>query len=819
MFVQSLNGEWQFRQKGEKQWLKGQIPGYVHTDLLANRKIPDPFFEDNEKKVQWVAEADWEYSLSFRLHPRLTEHEKVWLEFDGLDTLAEIRLNGKPVGRTDNQHRRYRFEVKKLLAKANLLEIRFSSPVRYAGSRQKRTPLPYGEPAIPGSTWMRKSPSSFGWDWGPKLPSMGVWRNVQLVGRAESQIEDVQIRQKHLRAGKVELGIAVRLARPAKHAMTFKVKLLDPDLKEWDATAYVGPRKNLAEVKITVPKAKLWWPNGLGGQPLYEVRAELTDETGLLDRWDRRIGLRKIELRQKKDKFGHSFTFVVNGVPIFAKGANWIPADQFPTRLTHGQYRDLLDSARQAHINMLRVWGGGLYEDDQFYELCDEMGILIWQDFMFACGVYPGDKAYLDNVRAEAVDNVRRLRHHACLALWCGNNEMEWGWTDWDYLERAGKKYRDVYEKTFHHLLPAVLKAEDPDRPYWPSSPSSERPFFKAPNGESRGDAHIWTIWHGKKPFSDYREHRPRFCSEFGFQSLPPMDTIARFANPGDWNMTSYVMEHHQRSMEGNGLIIHYLADNFRMPKDFPSLVYLTQLLQAEALRHAVEHWRRCRECAGALYWQLNDTWPAVSWSSIDYFGRWKAAHYAARRFFAPLMISANQQDAKVELSVCNDTRARFEGRVVWALETMEGQVIQRGEKPVSVAAGGVRLGARLDLTKTLSDQARRETVLTFDLIAGEIPISNGMVGFVPSKHLDLPPTKVQTAVREEEGQILIDLRPDALARYVALDAAGMNLRFTDNYFDLPAGRKVSVRVLNPDGAGAEDVAAALGVRSLVDSY
>ncbi len=428
-----------------------------------------------------------------------------------------------------------------------------------------------------------------------------------------------------------------------------------------------------------------------------------------LDSRTYQIGLRTVELRQEADAWGRSFTFVVNGVPIFAKGANWIPADSFPTRVTGEQLERLLASAAAANQNMLRVWGGGYYEDERFYDLCDRYGILVWQDFMFACAIYPlDDPAFLENVREEVIQNVRRLRHRACLALWCGNNEMETAWVNWGWDKPERRDLKAADQRFFYDLLPGWVRGEDPDHAYWPSSPSSGMPF-EAPGSHAAGDDHLWQVWHSLKPIRFYREQFPRFASEFGMQSLPPLATIAGYAAPDEWNMTSYVMEHHQRCVGGNGKIMAYLAQHYRMPANFASLVYLTQVLQAEAMRVGVEHWRRHRgRCSGALYWQLNDCWPVASWASLDYFGRWKALHYAARRFYAPVLLSLEEDAdaAQVGVYLTNDTVEPWRGEVRWSLETLAGEALGADRVPVDAAALATTPVVNLDFRDRLPDDS-----------------------------------------------------------------------------------------------------------------
>uniref|UniRef100_UPI0035AEE5FD glycoside hydrolase family 2 protein n=1 Tax=Promineifilum sp. TaxID=2664178 RepID=UPI0035AEE5FD len=686
MKTQSLAGDWQFRQTGAAEWLPATVPGGAHTDLLALGRIPDPFVGDNEKRVQWVAEANWDYRHRFAAESDLLDQPHVWLVCDGLDTLATVSLNGQTLGQTDNMFRQYRWEVTSLLgAEDNELVITFASPVKYATAKQAERPLPGVSQAIPGGPHLRKAPCQFGWDWGPQLPPVGIWKEIRLEGASGGRLTDVHLRQRH-GDGAATVSATVSAEQWTEEALTARLHVVAPDGAAWTVEAAVsGDRPAAIDLPIAHPQ--LWWPNGYGQQPLYQVAVSLRQGDAELDRRSYQLGLRTLELRQEADKWGRSFEFLVNGVPIFAKGSNWIPADSFPTRLTDESLEALIRGAAETHQNMLRVWGGGFYEEERFYDLCDRYGILVWQDFIFSCSIYPlDDPGFLDNVRVEVVENVRRLRHRASLALWCGNNEMEWGWVDWGWNRPELADLKAAYDRFFHHTLPAWCAAEDADTAYWPSSPSSDTPF-ETPNGQRQGDAHYWDVWHGRQPFTAYRDQYPRFMSEFGFQALPPLATIRTFADEADWNMTSYVMEQHQKNASGNSLMVGQMLDTFRLPQDFPSLVYLSMVLQAEGIRYGVEHWRRSRDrVAGTLYWQLNDCWPVASWSSLDYYGRWKALHYAARRFYAPLLLSIEDDPPRQGVYVTNDRRDPWEGSVRWSLETLDGTALAAGEEAVRAA-------------------------------------------------------------------------------------------------------------------------------------
>ena len=851
MHIQFLTGDWQFRRADSKEWLPAQIPGGVHTDLLAAGRIPDPFVADNEKRVQWIAESDWEYRRTFAVDADLLAEERIFLVCDGLDTLAQVTLNGQLVGKTDNMFRQYRWDVKPLLRREgeDELVILFRSPVQYITAKQAERPMHGVTQAIPGGPYLRKAGCQFGWDWGPQLPPIGVWKLIRLEGRSVARLDDVHLRQHH-EEGQVTIEATLTVERWQDVPLAAIVQVTAPDGPVWEAHAQITDGPQTVQVPIVQPR--LWWPNGLGEQPLYEVDVLLLAEDQIHDQRTYHKGLRTIELRQEDDEWGRSFTFVVNGVPIFAKGSNWIPADSFPTRLSDEHLEGLVRDAAATHQNMLRVWGGGFYEEERFYDLCDRYGILVWQDFVFACNIYPlDDEAFLENVCAEAVENIRRLRHRASLALWCGNNEMEWGWVSWGWNMPGLQDWKAAYDRFFHHILPELCAAEDPDRPYWPSSPSSNTPFVN-PNGQEQGDAHYWDVWHGRKPFTAYRDQYPRFMSEFGFQSLPPLETICAYAGEADWNMTSYIMEHHQRSMGGNGLIIAQMTDTFRLPKDFESLVYLSMVLQAEGIRYGVEHWRRnMHRVSGTLYWQLNDCWPVASWSSLDYFGRWKALHYAARRFYAPVLLSIEDDPLRMGVHVTSDLMEPWEGAVHWSLETLDGEVLAEGQEAVPAAPLASTHVCTLDFAGRISDDPsteftpsgdeglrtspsteftpsgdeglrtsnRRDVVFVCELRQGDQRIALTVATFVPNKHLSLTNPALRADVRQDGDQLVFGLTAQSLARFVELALAGVDVVFSDNYFDLPAGRTVTVTSPLPDGWTVGQARTALRVRSLYDSF
>ena len=851
MRAQSLSGAWAFRQVDTVEWIRASVPGGVHTDLLALGKIPDPFDSDNETAVMWIAEADWQYRCNFIPSSEILDEERIFLVADGLDTMAEIRLNGEFIDNVNNQFRRWEWEIgDRLQDGENELAILFSSPTTVAAHEQQRRRMNGSRDGLEGAPHIRKAPCQFGWDWGPKLPSIGIWKNIRLEGRSSARLRDVQLRQTHASDGSVAIHVDVRVEAWGNADLDARLAVASPNAQSVHhaKSKIVGDR---AQFEMHIGEPALWWPNGHGEQPLYRVNIGLVSGERCADERSFEIGLRTIELRQEDDAWGRSFRFVVNGVPIFAKGSNWIPPDVFVTRVTAEQLEHLIASAAAAHQNMLRVWGGGFYEDDRFYGLCDRYGILVWQDFVFSCSTYPLDEPdFLENVRIEIEENVRRLRHHACLALWCGNNEIEWFWESrgWTAHDREGeleelideipalgflremtaerkllpdwRALRDAYDRFFHETLPAWAAEFDPGTAYWPSSPSSYTPFRDV-NGEQQGDAHYWDVWHGRKPFNAYRSTFPRFMSEFGFEAFPTIETVEAYCPPGEQNPTSRIMEHHQRGHHGNSLIVAQMTDTFRVPERFADWIYLSLVLQAEGIRTGVEHWRRHMErVGGTLYWQLNDCWPVASWSSIDSFGRWKALHYAAKRFYAPVLLSVEDKPPVMDLHISNDLPKPWTGAVRWRLESLTGNVIASAEIVVNAVPLADSLIASLDFGDQLTEELARRWVLVTELLQQGERISLSVHPFVPSKHLDLADPRLTADAHLDGENLVVQVASQSLARFVELKLAGApDIVFSDNYFDVSAGSEAVVSCPLPVGWTESRAQEALRVRTLHDSY
>lgn len=818
MFTLNLNGSWKMKKTTDSKWIDAKVPGSIFDDLLNAGEIEDPFYRENELQAIKVYSYDYEYQREFCVTEELLGCDKVMLCCEGLDTLVEIKLNGNLVGHSENMHRTYEFDIKKLLVEGNnIINITIYSPLKYIAEKQKQHPTWGTDNAIEGFQHIRKAHYMFGWDWGPKIPDAGIWRNIYIKGYDIARLEDVYIKQHH-QDGRVSLDVRVRVDRWKMDDVDIGVKITAPSGEEYAAQLRSSSYEN--HLEITIKNPELWWPNGYGNQPLYRVETIIKCQDVLLDSIKFNIGLRTLRVKRENDQWGESFEFEVNGVSIFAMGANYIPEDSLLARCTPERTEKLIRYCKEANFNCIRVWGGGIYPWDYFYDLCDKYGLIVWQDLMFACAVYAMTDEFAENIKKEALDIIKRIRHHACLGILCGNNEVEVAWAEWDFPKT--EKLRADYIKQFEVLLKDAAKESAPDILYWPSSPSSGG-GFKDPNNENMGDVHYWEVWHGLKPFTEYRNYYFRFVSEFGFQSFPCLKTVETFTLPEDRNIFSPVMENHQKNVAANGKILFYLSSTFKYPYDFDTLLYTSQILQAEAIRYGVEHWRRNRgRCMGAIYWQLNDCWPVASWSSIDYYGRWKALHYYARRFFAPVLLSACEEGKTVALHVSNEMMEPFKGTVIWALRNNKSQVLKEGSVDVTIPALSSCLVEKLDFSTELSDtKALRSTYLEYKLKTDGCDgctESMGTVLFVPPKHFEFIKPEIRTEVSENDQEFLITVSSNTFAKYVELDLRNADCIFSDNYFDISAGDIKTVKVKKEDISeklSLDEFSAMLMIRSL----
>ncbi|RIW34255.1 glycoside hydrolase family 2 protein [Bacillus salacetis] len=787
-----LNGKWSMRCTTEDYEIEANVPGSVMNDLLSNEMIDDPFYRDNEDEALVIASKDYLYEREFNIGEAFLQEDSVKIQFEGLDTLADIRLNSQLLASTNNMHRTYEFEVKHLLMTGvNKISVLLKSPVNYIKEKQQETPL-WGVPdAVEGYPHLRKGHSMFGWDWGPKIPDLGIWRNVSLLAYSKGRLDDVYLTQKHEK-GSVEMGVRVRMEELTSANFELHVRVTDPD-GEVSGTTVKGAAGE-ENFTFMIDSPQLWWPNGYGDQPLYDVDVKLLADGREVHQQRLKTGLRTVAVKHEKDQWGKSFEFEVNGLSLFAMGANYIPEDNLLARNSKAKTERLIEDCVDANFNMIRVWGGGIYPEDYFYELCDRHGLIVWQDFMFACSMYELNDEFKETVTHEVRDNMKRLRHHASLGLWCGNNEVEEAWEYWGDMPKDPKHKAD-YIKIFEYIIPEIAKEVDPHTFYWPSSPSSGG-GFNEPRNPDEGDMHYWEVWHGLKPFTEYEKFHFRFCSEFGFQSFPSLKTIKTFTEPEDRNIFSYVMEKHQKNGAANGKILFYLSENFLYPKDFDSLLYASQLLQAEAIKYGVEHWRRNRgRCMGSLYWQLNDCWPVASWSSLDYFGRWKALHYFAKKFYSPVLMSLREDGSAVEVHVTNDSREDVKARIQWKLRTNTSEVLKEGVIESEVGSLSAELCERLDFTEELKRESKRKVYLECTIFIDGKQVNVTTLLFTKPKHFAFINPEISVEVEETEEMFELTLKSQAFAKYVEMDLAEADCVFSENYFDLSAGTAKIVTV------------------------
>ncbi len=819
----TLNGNWKFREFNKGEWLPATVPGCVHTDLLANKKIEDPYYRDNEKNQQWIGKTDWEYETTFQISPEMLKRQNLEIVFNGLDTYANAFLNDKPILDADNMFRTWRVDVKNALqAGANVLRIKFRSPINEVLPRMAK--LNYELPAINDqgektSPYTRKAPYQYGWDWGPRFVTSGVWKPVNLVAWDNARIADLQIKQNKLSKENADLSAVVEVVSNGATDATIEIENTNDGKIAATKQVKLNSGVNKIALDFALANPKLWYPIGLGEQSLYTFKAKLSVNKKQIDEQTKRTGLRTIELRQKPDEYGISFEFVVNGIPVFGRGANWIPADIFPTRITKEKYKNLLTSIKNANMNMVRVWGGGIYEDDYYYDTADEMGLLVWQDFMFACSMYPGDAAFLDNVKHEAIDNVKRLRNHPSIVIWVGNNEIETAWQHWGgWKDKNPAFVWEDYQKIFLRLLPEVLEEYDPSRPYWQSSPSSN--FQADSEFQGIGDTHYWQVWHAEKPFSEYEKQFPRFMSEYGFQSFPEAETVRTYTTEADRkSIETPVMLAHQRHPRGNQLVRTYMLREYKEPKDFESFLYVSQVLQAEGIKLGAEHLRRIMpRNMGSLYWQANDCWQVASWSAMDYFGRWKALMYYTKRFYAPILISPHVEDNKMNIYVVNDSPDAKPARIVMTLMDLSGKTLMNKTIDANIEPLKGKSYFSQSVDELLNGVDAENTFLLVELKINGETISQNEYFFKPFKEMAFTKPNIKTEVSPDANGFKIKISADKVAKDVYLSGFTEGF-FADNYFDLIPGKPLEIKYRTADKMSAEEFRQKLKVRSLTDAF
>jgi len=857
MIILDLNGSWELRDEQGAVLCPVEVPGTVISGLYAAGKIAHPYYRENEYETRELFWKEYQFVRRFMVDKELIGLNELNLVCKGLDTLAQICINGKELASTNNMHRTYTFSIKEYVREGeNEIRITFHSVLRFIETypyKENKTIqyVPCG--AMKGNQLVRKGHSMFGWDWGPQLVDAGIWRDIYIEGNSGAKIEDVRIRQFHEKDGSVRIRTTVALSDAEKEITLTSLLSLEQTRTEvtvglaekngkevsnvidtvtaryMDEISSENCHRDLYEAEIVVKNPKLWWPNGYGEQSLYQLTVSIVSgehkDAGQIVR--KTIGLRTLTVSQEADEWGNEFAFVVNGVKIFAKGGNYIPEDAVYPWIDQERIDYLLKCCVRANFNCVRVWGGGYYPSDAFYDLCDEYGLIVWQDLMYACNVYDVTKDFATTVQQETIDNVRRIRHHASLGLWCGNNEIESAWHHWGDFQKESMYLRADYIKLFEDILPKALRAADDVTFYWPSSPSSGG-CFDEPDSDRRGDVHYWDVWHGQKPFSDYQKYYFRFCSEFGFQSFPCLKTIETFTEEKDRNIFSKVMESHQKNDSANGKILYYLSENFKYPKDFKSLLYVSQVLQGMAIKSGVDHWRRNRgRCMGTLYWQINDNWPVASWASIDYYGRWKALHYMAAKFYAPVAVSIQKTQDNICVWLENETFAQQKCSVALRVRDMEFHILKEWNADVQVEA--------LCAAKLICCPFQTEFVdtgfadadnlfLEAEVVLADNTVLTDTDTMMPYKHLELPKPHFTTKVSESEDCFEITVRSDVFAPFVEMDFADADVIFSDNFFTISNEKPVGIRldktdILRGNFADAADLEARLVLMTVVDTF
>lgn len=778
---------WQFRNSKDQNWLPAKVPGTVHLDLMNNKIIQDPYKDENEKKVQWIENEDWDYQTAFMVSSQELKNDNIDLVFNGLDTFSEVYLNGKLLKKTDNMFRKWEIPVKQYLkAGKNTVQIKFTSAVNTGKELAKK--VPFTMPESPRS-FVRKAQYQFGWDWGPRLVTAGIWKDVQLEFWNNAKIITVKDIQKRAADGSNDLHFDVEI--DAQNAGNYTL-----DLNKTHRKISLKKGNNTISVPYETNEMKLWQPNGRGEANLYDFEVKLSKEQKKIDAKNIRIGIRTVELVQEKDEKGKSFYFKVNGQPLYIKGTNWIPGDSFSPRMTKEKYHKLIKDTKDANMNMIRIWGGGIYEDDEFYKACDENGILVWQDFMFAGSFYPADEAFLKNVKEEVKDQANRLQNHPSIALWCGNNEIDEAIVNWGYQKQFNYSKNDSlqvwkdYKKLFHEVIPNALKEnlKSDKNIYWPSSPSIG---WGHKESLTEGDSHYWGVWWGEQPFEIYNEKVGRFMSEYGFQGTPTLETTkSMFSGTPDLSLQNPTIKTHEKHARGWDIINEYLKRDYKIPTDFVQYNYVSQLLQARGMQIAIEAHRRAKPYnMGTLYWQLNDCWPVVSWSSIDYLGNWKAFHYQAKRSFEPMLVSVAETEKNYDVYLISDLLKELKTDIKFELIDFKGKILWKANQSDDI---------RADVSKKIRSISKSE-LAQFDLSGAVLKISAEKDTtfeklFFFNKPKDLKLSKPEITIRKI-SPTEIEISTDVLAKDIYLIG---DTHFSDNFFDLLPGTSKRVILSKP---------------------
>lgn len=803
----TLNATWQFHKKGSEAWFPAKVPGNVHSDLLQNKQIPDPFLGDNEKKVQWVENEDWEYKASFKCDKKILSQSNIELKFEGLDTYAKVYLNEKLILESDNMFRSWIVNVKNFIKEGeNSLLIVFESAVKKGKAEAAK--LPY---ALPGDekVFTRKAQYQYGWDWAPRFVTCGIWKPIKLITWNKVKIESIHAITKSINDSVAEVDFVIetncdtddyydiRYTHSSRNADPAKINTKLVHLKQGIATTTLSS---------TILDPRLWWCNGMVDRVpyLYTAGFKITKDNALIEQQGLEYGIRTIELVQTKDTAGSSFYFKLNGEPVFMKGANYVPQHSFPSNTGKSDYRKLLTMARDAKMNMLRVWGGGVYPDDEFYKDCDKAGILVWQDFMFACAMYPGDKDFTENVRSEVAEQVKRSRAHPCLALWCGNNEIDEGWNNWGwqkqykYSKADSLKIYSDYKKLFHELLPEIVKQNDPKTSFITTSPAIG---WGHKESLTQGDSHYWGIWWGNEPFENYEKKVGRFMSEYGFQSLPSLETFKSFCEPTELNLNSATVKNHQKHPKGFETITTYMERDFIVPKEFEKFIYVSQLLQAQGMKTAIEAHRRAKPyCMGTLFWQLNDCWPATSWSAIDFYNTPKAFYYSLPKLYDNVLVSVKKDGENFQIYLVNDDPKEYDGKLSLSICDFSGKEFFKKEIELKILPNSSQSYFSLS-QKNIKDFSKDKIYLSCRFVSiGQNINKTALYYFTVPKDLKLPSVKPQLNYDPVTGTLKI--KSNQLIKNLYLSSG--NTIFSDNYFDLEPNQEVQIKLKPPVKSIAE---------------
>ena len=818
MKILDLNGNWNITSDDGLYNLTSDVPGSLFYALEQRGDFGDEglIFRENNKEAVKIADRDFTWSRDFQVEEDFLNSPHLFLEADGLDTIAEISINGREIGYSDNMHRTWKFNIADVLKPGgNTIKILFKNTLNYIRKERERRFLYAadgdGVTSVQGFNMIRKSHCSYGWDWGPKVPDVGVWRDISIVAYDSAKLKSVHVTQKH-ENDKVLLNFKPEIESFAEADLNIRAVLSSPEGK---ISGFSLSTDELTEEVVGDPQ--LWWPNGLGEQPLYQLDFFLEDNGSVIDDFSMKIGLRTLTVEQKKDEWGETFNFSCNGVSLFARGGNYIPEDIYLNRNNGYSTEKLIEDCKTANFNCIRVWGGGVYPSDEFFDLCDEKGLVVWQDLMFACAIYDvNNEHFLKNISEELRDNLTRMRHHASIGLICGNNEMEWAFEEWPF--NPTKEQRVEYLKQYQFVFPQIMSEVCPELFYWPASPSSGGDFDK-PNDPDHGDCHFWEVWHGNKDFSEFKNHYFRFMSEFGFESFPSMKTIKSFTNEEDRNIFSPVMEDHQKCDGGNGKILTYISKYYKYPKDLDSLAYVSQVSQAEAITTGIKHWRRNRgRCMGSTYWQLNDNWPVASWSSIDYYGRWKALHYAAKRAYANILLSINGDNNSAEIHISNEGKETTSGLVEWKLYTLKGELVDSGKNSVSAAPFSTKMIEKRIFTEELKGGNERELYLSVHYRDENGDEYSDYHNFSPYKYMNLQDPRLNVEIVETENFYALTIKAQNPAFHVEMDFTEIDGILSDNFFHLDGGASKTV-TMEKSQWSLPQLAEQIKVRSLAESY